>query len=80
MNEAKKKNLLYKLISNKDEFNNKSNLEKYFIKWKNNTQKSNNNATKIQNNFRIYLAKKKIDKYMKIRKLFKEKQEKREKR
>ena len=71
MNEAKKKNLLYKLISNKDEFNNKSNLEKYFIKWKNNTKKSNNNVTKIQNNFRIYLAKKKRDKYMKINSLLK---------
>ena len=59
--EKEKKNQLNKIIIKKDSFNNKTNLGKYFDKWKKISQISKNKATKIENAFRIYLAKKKLD-------------------
>ena len=59
--EKEKKTKLNKIILKKDSFNNKTNLGKYFDKWKKISQISKNKAIKIENAFRLYLAKKKRD-------------------
>ncbi len=58
----KKKTLLDKIIKKKSVSDKKSNIDKYFNRWKKICQLSKNNANKIQNVFRAYLAKKKRDK------------------
>ena len=67
----KKKTLLDKIIKKKSVSDNKSNIDKYFNRWRRICQLSKNNANKIQNVFRAYLAKKKRDKLFKIKDILK---------
>ena len=56
------KKILITILSKKIFINDKTSLETYFDKWRRINQIMNNNATKIQNAFRAYKAKKEKDK------------------
>ena len=69
--EDNRKKKLTKILSKKIFINEKANLENCFNKWKNINKKSKENATHIENAFRVYKAKKERNRLNKINYLLK---------